>query len=78
MVLVSPGDAERISTGGRAKGGTWTFILEPIDYHTTRLILRSRGTQDESFAAMLLVRLERKMMLGIKQRAERTNRATNP
>ncbi|MGO8735379.1 MAG: hypothetical protein ACLQVM_21585 [Terriglobia bacterium] len=87
MVLASPSDAERISTGGRAKGGTWTFILEPIDDHTTRLILRSRGAQDESFAAMLLVRLvfdpvhfimERKMMLGIKQRAEGTNRATNP
>jgi hypothetical protein len=79
MVLVSPGDAERISRGGRAESGTWTFILDPIDDHTTRLILRSRGAQGESFAAMLFGRLvfdpvhfimERKMMLGIKERAE--------
>jgi hypothetical protein len=53
--------------------------LDSIDHHATRLILRSRGTQAESFAAMLFGRLvfdpvhfvmERKMMLGIKQRAE--------
>jgi hypothetical protein len=79
MVLVSPSDAERIFRGGRAKNGSWTFILEPVDAHTTRLILRSRGAQAESFAAMLFGRLvfdpvhflmERKMMLGIKERAE--------
>ena len=79
MVLVSPSDAERISRGGRAQGGTWTFILDPIDDDATRLILRSRGAQAESLAAMLFGRLvfdpvhfimERKMMLGIKQRAE--------
>ena len=80
MVLVSPSDAERISRGGHAQSGTWTFILEPINNHATRLILRSRGAQDESFVAMLFGRLvfdpvhflmERKMMLGIKQRAEK-------
>ena len=87
MVLASPSDAERISSGGHAKSGTWTFILDPINDHATRLILRSRGAQDESFAAMLFARLvfdpihfimERKMMLGIKQRAENARRATNP
>jgi hypothetical protein len=86
MVLVSPSDAERISRGGRAESGTWTFILDPINHHTTRLILRSRGARDESFAAMLFGRLvfdpvhfvmERKMMLGIKQRAENAGRAGN-
>jgi len=85
MVLVSPSDAERISRGGHAESGTWTFILDPISYHATRLILRSRGAQDESFAAMLFGRLvfdpihfimERQMMLGIKQRAEKAGRAT--
>jgi hypothetical protein len=86
MVLVSPSDAERISRGGHAQSGTWTFILEPINNHATRLILRSRGAQDESFGAMLFGRLvfdpvhfimERKMMLGIKQRAENAGRATS-
>jgi hypothetical protein len=85
MVLVSPSDAERISRGGHAKSGTWTFTLDPINDHATRLILRSRGAQDESFRAMLFGRLvfdpihfvmERKMMLGIKQRAENAGRAT--
>jgi len=84
MVLVSPSDAESISRGGRAQGGTWTFILDPIDAHATRLILRSRGAQAQSLAAMLFERLlfdpvhfimERKMMLGIKQRAENAARA---
>jgi hypothetical protein len=79
MVLVSPSDGERISRGGRAESGTWTFILDPTADHATRLILRSRGAQAESLAAMLFGRLvfdpvhfimERKMMLGIKQRAE--------
>ena len=85
MVLVSPNDAERISRGGRAEGGTWTFILDPIDRHATRLILRSRGAQAESFASTLFGRLlfdpvhfimERKMMLSIEQRAENAGRAT--
>ena len=82
MVLVSPSDAEKIYLGGRAENGSWTFILEPIDGYTARLILRSRGAQAESFAAMLFGRLvfdpihfimERKMMLGIKERAEKAS-----
>jgi hypothetical protein len=82
MVLVSPSDAERISRGGHAESGTWTFLLDPIDGHATRLILRSRGAQAQSFVAMLFGRLvfdpihfimERKMMLGIRERAENTS-----
>jgi hypothetical protein len=84
MVLVSPSDAERIARGDRAEGGTWTFILAPMNPDATRLILRSRGGQSESFAAMVFGRLlfdpvhfimERKMMLSIKQRAENTGHA---
>jgi hypothetical protein len=87
MVLVSPSDAERISRGGHAESGTWTFILVPINDHACRLILRSRGAQGESFVAMAFGRLvfdpvhflmERKTMLGIKQRAENAGPATNP
>lgn len=79
MVLVSPEDAERISRGGCADGGTWTFIIDPINGHATRLILRSRGPQDESFLTMLFRRfvfdpahfiMERKMMLSIKKHVE--------
>lgn len=62
---------------------TWAFILEPVDPGSTRLLIRCRGNS-------LMARLQgpvqfvmqRKMMLGIKQRAEgrllRSNRATEP
>jgi len=65
---------------GLALGGTWAFILEPVDANTTRLIVRSRGPQkprlEEKIFRTLLFDpahfiMERRMMLGIKRRAER-------
>jgi hypothetical protein len=59
--------------------GTWTFVLSPIDATHTRLIVRGRGEQRDSpllrafervvFEPMHFV-MERKMMEGIKARAE--------
>jgi len=78
MVLVSPVDYENISAGGSARG-SWAFILEPLDQRTTRLLLRSRAGQSTSiwqkaYACLLFdpahFIMERKMMLGIKHRAE--------
>jgi hypothetical protein len=80
MVLVSPDDYEEVLRSGRSPGGCWTFILQPLDDRTTRLILRSRGAEDESVPVKLFdcmvfdpahFIMERKMMLAIKQRAER-------
>lgn len=80
MVLVPLDDYEKTLRTGRAPGGCWTFILRPLDYGVTRLILRSRGAENESLPARLFDRLvfdpahfimERKMMLEIKRRAER-------
>ena len=64
---------------------SWTFFLRPIDAHTTRLIIRGRGEFNpdlkNAFLNFLLWRvvfepahfiMERKMMLGIKDRAEAT------
>lgn len=64
----------------------WTFFLRPIDEHTTRLIIRGRGDFNpdlqNSILNFILWRgvfepahfiMERKMMLGIKQRAEESN-----
>jgi len=61
----------------------WAFILRPIDEQTTRLIVRGRGDYNpdlkNAFLNFLAWRvvfepahfiMERKMMLGIKQRAE--------
>ncbi len=79
MVLVSPDDYEGVFPTGRAPGGCWTFILQPLSKGVTRLILRSRGAENESLPAMLFDRLvfdpahfimERKMMLEIKRLAE--------
>ncbi len=61
----------------------WSFILHPIDENTTRLIIRGRGEFNPDLKNGLLNFLlwrgifepahfimERKMLLGIKQRAE--------
>lgn len=61
--------------------GSWAFVLEPIDATTTRFIVRWRSDWQESPMASLLNTLflepahctmERGMMLGIKERAERS------
>ena len=59
---------------------TWVFYLEPVDAHSTRLIERFRLDWNPKFSITLANRcllepasfiMERKMLLGIKQRAER-------
>jgi hypothetical protein len=42
MVLVPPGDLDKIRSGGESEG-TWAFILEPVDDSTTRLVMRGRA-----------------------------------
>lgn len=56
---------------------TWSFILSEIDEQTTRLTIRGRGDARPRWLAVLYLLLEpvqfvmeRKMLLGIKQRAE--------
>jgi hypothetical protein len=70
-------------------GDTWTFVLEPIGEQTTRFLVRGRGhfrQPDLKLPALNFVYwrlifepahfiMERKMMLGIKERAERAHRA---
>jgi hypothetical protein len=75
LVLVSLDDFEAITRAGEAREGTWAFILEPIDDHTTRLLIRSRSGRTASLDRFVVFDpihfiLERKMMLGIRQRAE--------
>ena len=65
------GTDEAYLFAGRA-GSSWAFILQPVGQDSTRLLVRCRGNS-------LMARLQgpvqfvmqRKMMLGIKQRAER-------
>lgn len=65
-------------------GTSWAFVLQPIDERTTRLLVRGRGRFENPDLGAVLNFLywrlvfepahfvmERKMMLGIKARAER-------
>jgi hypothetical protein len=59
--------------------GTWAFIVQPVDAHTSRFVVRSNGTPSPSllgaafegaiFEPIHFV-MERKMMDGVKVRAE--------
>jgi hypothetical protein len=86
VALVEPGralvlghikDSDGELAAGQARS-SWAFILQPVDQHSTRLLVRCRGSS-------LMARLQgpvqfvmqRKMMLGIKQRAE-GNRVASP
>jgi hypothetical protein len=60
--------------------GSWAFILKEVDQDTTRLIARFRMDHTEDVPTRLFARvllepavfvMERKMLLGIKERAER-------
>jgi hypothetical protein len=75
LVMVSPEDYHAIAWRGIALDGTWAFILEPVDERTTRLIVRSRsGPRPGPFHFLAYdpvhFIMERKMMLGIRDRAE--------
>lgn len=58
---------------------SWVFILEALDAQTTRLITRSRNRYERNFGNTLMWRgmvdpmhfvMERRMLIGIQQRAE--------
>lgn len=64
---------------------SWAFVLEPEDEETTRLIARSRVRRPESPASRAGTRLlaepihfavERRLLLGVKERAENRERGT--
>jgi len=74
---VDPGRA--IILGGEDPPTTWSFVLQPIDGRATRLIIRFRQAYAPSFANVVGWRvftdpinfvMERKMLQGIKARAE--------
>lgn len=79
LVLVSPEDAAAAVGEGRARHGTWAFILEPLPDNRTRLIMRSRAGEwdsqlrrlvDLAFWEPIHFVMETKMMRTIKQLAE--------
>ena len=82
MALVMPSDAERIANGDYAVFGCWSFHVRQIGDTKTRLLVRSRSGNFNSIPQMLFdflifdpahFMMERKMLLGIKERAERAS-----
>jgi len=83
MILIPPRDVPpSLSISGGVKA-TWGFILDPIDEHSTRLIMRARAESSPRLRDRMVgyafwepahFVMERKMMLAIKQRAETTSR----
>jgi len=80
LVLITPGYVQTATNSNISGNGIWSFILSPVDEHTTRLIIRGRSVEDQGFFETLVLHfaepihfiMERKMMLGIKERAEQT------
>jgi hypothetical protein len=77
VTAIEPGRA--IILGGDDPPTTWGFILEPIDENSTRLIIRFRQQYEPSLGNVIGWRvftdpitfvMERKMLQGIKVRAE--------
>ena len=77
-----PDDVENLSPSDAQERGTWAFVLEKVDGGTTRLILRERSghrprMRDVVFNYLFMERqhfiMERRMLLGIKERAERAH-----
>jgi hypothetical protein len=77
MVLVPPADAERLRRE-RAASGVWSFSLEPVSDHATRLVMLSLTAKpritDRLFWEPAHFVMERKMMLTIKRLAEAAGR----
>ena len=77
---------EPVTAAEYVPASTWAFLLEPIDEGRTRLVVRLRGDWEESTGMTLFNRvllepahflMERKMIQGIKQRAEHAAHGDN-
>ena len=82
-----PEDLESSSPADLAGKGTWAFVLEEVDGGITRLILRERSghgprARDAVFHYLFMERqhfiMERRMLKGIKERAERARTSRTP
>jgi hypothetical protein len=69
LVLGGVNDADADLAAGRPSS-TWAFIVHPVDQHTTRLLIRSRGSPRMGrIQGPIQFVMQRKAMVGIKQRA---------
>ena len=87
LSLASPSDWGRLVRRETSRGGTWSFILHPVDTGRTRLIVRSRGPEAPTYGGRLFWAavfepahfiMEQKMMRRIKSLAERPRPVAAP
>ena len=87
LVLVTPQDWNEIHLGNPALYTVWSLIVEPVSPTTSRLIARSLAGSGHSNREKIInyafwepahFIMERAMMLGIKERAEKENSASLP
>lgn len=77
IALIEPGRALVLRSPEEApdnQAASWAFVLDPVDDSTTRLIVRTRMMTTPAMRVLLdpaHFLMERKMLHGIKQRAER-------
>ena len=78
MTLIMPDDADEVAAGGQARHGIWSFLLDPVDEGSCRLLMRSRAGSEPlggALAQWLFIEpahfiMERAMMLKIRDLAE--------
>ena len=79
FVMVGAPDWKKIQAGDRGHGGSWGFVIEPVDASHSRLIARLRGGTPASLWARIVGAtfwdpahfiMERKMLRTIKRLAE--------
>lgn len=86
MVLIMPEDAESVAAGGEARRGVWSFLIDPIDDASCRLLTRSRAGREPfggEWAQYLFFEpahfvMERRMLLTIRDLAERLYADSEP
>jgi hypothetical protein len=84
LVLISadPQSGQPVTISSKSEKGfsiaTWQFYLQPIDQNSTRLLARQRLSYSPDLSWVWRLTepvgfiMERKMLLGIRRRAERT------
>lgn len=82
FVMVAPPDWKKIQAGGRGEGGSWGFVLEPVDATHSRLIARARGGTPPNLWSRVVGAtfwdpahfiMERRMLRTIKRLAEQAS-----
>jgi hypothetical protein len=74
LLLMSPDDFERVQSGAKAGGG-WGFYLREHDGWTRLVVRGSGGAVGHAVFDIAHFVMERKMMHGIRHRAEQMSRA---